>query len=152
LVYDNDGGHERDQIRLSIVCFKWEQRERSAFGSSSTTLNAPNIPLNTYICASFVQIRVVQALPVIPSLLHLPMDSKFAQQRKSLTTNKPVLVANPAPGISFNVRPFPPPNLVGVPVEFIVTSLNKFAPHYWAKPQTADCTISTFLFPVFLLP
>jgi hypothetical protein len=121
---------KRDQT-VAIVCFKREQREHSASGSVVDTLHRPT----HYICASFVQILGTQALP------DLAMDSKCISERKRQPpTDNPV--ANPAPGVAFNVRPFPPNNLVGVPVDFIVTSLNKFAPHYWQKPQTADCTIS----------
>jgi len=42
---------------------------------------------------------------------------------------------------SFVPRPFPPPSLTGVPVEYIIDQLHNLAPHYWDKPQTADCTI-----------
>lgn len=90
---------------------------------------------NAYICASFVQLWVTQALPMTA------MSENISSSSQSQPQPQP-LVANPSPGVSFNVRPFPPKNLVGVPVDFIVTSLNKFAPHYWAKPQSADCTIS----------
>ncbi|THH27422.1 hypothetical protein EUX98_g6759 [Antrodiella citrinella] len=38
-------------------------------------------------------------------------------------------------------RPFPPPSLANVPVEYIVNQLYSLAPHYWSKPETADCTI-----------
>ncbi|TCD70939.1 hypothetical protein EIP91_000845 [Steccherinum ochraceum] len=38
-------------------------------------------------------------------------------------------------------RPFPPPALANVPVEYIVNQLHSLAPHYWSKPETADCTI-----------
>ncbi|KAJ7578384.1 hypothetical protein C8J56DRAFT_797370 [Mycena floridula] len=37
--------------------------------------------------------------------------------------------------------PFPPPSLVGVPMEYIIDQLHNLAPHYWDKPDTADCTI-----------
>ncbi|KAJ7286337.1 hypothetical protein C8J57DRAFT_1051094 [Mycena rebaudengoi] len=41
----------------------------------------------------------------------------------------------------FEARPFPPPSLTGVPVEYIIDQLHNLAPHYWDKPDTADCTI-----------
>ncbi|KAH7915310.1 hypothetical protein BJ138DRAFT_1142154 [Hygrophoropsis aurantiaca] len=42
---------------------------------------------------------------------------------------------------SFAPRPFPPPSLADVPVEYIVEQLRNLAPHYWNRPETADCTI-----------
>ena len=45
---------------------------------------------------------------------------------------------------SFVPRPFPPPSLANVPVEYIIDQLHNLAPHYWSKPETADCSISTF--------
>lgn len=41
----------------------------------------------------------------------------------------------------FVPRPFPPPGLTDVPVEYIVDQLRNLAPHYWNKPETADCTL-----------
>ncbi|KAI0256846.1 hypothetical protein BJV78DRAFT_1167375 [Lactifluus subvellereus] len=38
-------------------------------------------------------------------------------------------------------QPFPPPSLVGVPLEYIVDSLRKLAPQYWNNTETADCSI-----------
>lgn len=46
---------------------------------------------------------------------------------------------------SFVPRPFPPPSLANVPVEYIIDQLHTLAPHYWSKPETADCSISTLL-------
>ena len=43
---------------------------------------------------------------------------------------------------SFVPRPFPPPSLVGVPLEYIIDSLRKLAPRYWNNTETADCSIS----------
>lgn len=43
---------------------------------------------------------------------------------------------------SFVPRPFPPPSLANVPVEYIIDQLHTLAPHYWSKPETADCSIS----------
>ncbi|KAI0782226.1 hypothetical protein C8Q75DRAFT_727813 [Abortiporus biennis] len=43
--------------------------------------------------------------------------------------------------MSFVPRTFPPPALANVPVEYIVNQLHSLAPHYWSKPETADCTI-----------
>lgn len=42
---------------------------------------------------------------------------------------------------SFISRPFPPPALADVPVDYIVDRLRSLAPHYWNKQETADCTI-----------
>lgn len=50
----------------------------------------------------------------------------------------------PCPSMpAFVPRPFPPPALADVPVEYIVDQLRNLAPHYWNKPETADCTISS---------
>lgn len=42
---------------------------------------------------------------------------------------------------AFEPRPYPPPSLAGVPNEYILNRLHHLAPHYWNKPETADCTI-----------
>jgi len=42
---------------------------------------------------------------------------------------------------SFNTKPFPPPGLTDVPVEYIIKQLHTMAPHFWDHPDTADCTI-----------
>ena len=42
---------------------------------------------------------------------------------------------------AFVPRPYPPPSLAGVPNEYILNRLHHLAPHYWNKPETADCTI-----------
>lgn len=42
---------------------------------------------------------------------------------------------------SFNPKPFPPPSLSDVPVEYIIAQLHEYADQYWDKPDTADCTI-----------
>ncbi|KAH9950286.1 hypothetical protein B0H21DRAFT_687129 [Amylocystis lapponica] len=41
----------------------------------------------------------------------------------------------------FVPRPFPPPALADVPVEYIIDQLRRLAPHYWSKPETSDCTV-----------
>ena len=46
--------------------------------------------------------------------------------------------------IPFVPRPFPPPSLADVPLEYIVAQLRRLAPHYWSRPETSDCTIGTF--------
>jgi hypothetical protein len=53
---------------------------------------------------------------------------------------------------SFEPRQFPPPSLSGVPIEYIVKQLHSLADTYWDKPETADCTISTFSRFSFLAP
>lgn len=42
---------------------------------------------------------------------------------------------------SFEPRQFPLPSLEDVPLEYIIDQLRNLAPHYWNKPETADCTI-----------
>ena len=53
-------------------------------------------------------------------------------------------VANRFPNHRFIPRPFPPPALANVPVEYIVDQLHSLASNYWSKPETADCTISMY--------
>ncbi|KAI0822730.1 hypothetical protein BC628DRAFT_1340516 [Trametes gibbosa] len=43
--------------------------------------------------------------------------------------------------LPFVPRPFPPPALAGVPLEYIINQLRRLAPHYWSRPETSDCTI-----------
>lgn len=43
--------------------------------------------------------------------------------------------------IPFVPRPFPPPSLADVPLEYIVAQLRHLAPHYWSRPETSDCTV-----------
>ncbi|KAI9065369.1 hypothetical protein FKP32DRAFT_1674723 [Trametes sanguinea] len=43
--------------------------------------------------------------------------------------------------LPFVPRPFPPPALSGVPLEYIVGQLRRLATHYWSRPETSDCTI-----------
>ena len=38
-------------------------------------------------------------------------------------------------------RPFPPPALASVPLEYIIKQLHSFADQYWDRPDTADCTL-----------
>ncbi|KDQ61136.1 hypothetical protein JAAARDRAFT_32140 [Jaapia argillacea MUCL 33604] len=47
---------------------------------------------------------------------------------------------------SFVPRPFPPPALVGVPLEYIIDQLRHLAPHYWDDKESFDCTL---IVPVF---
>jgi len=42
---------------------------------------------------------------------------------------------------SFVPRPFPPPSLAGIPLEYIIDSLRKLAPRYWNNSESADCSI-----------
>ena len=53
-------------------------------------------------------------------------------------------VTNRPPNHRFIPRPFPPPALANVPVEYIVDQLHSLASNYWSKPETADCTISMY--------
>ncbi|KAI6109655.1 hypothetical protein F5141DRAFT_1115883 [Pisolithus sp. B1] len=41
----------------------------------------------------------------------------------------------------FSPRPFPPPALAGVPLEYIVEQLHTLAHRYWNRPETADCVL-----------
>ncbi len=76
----------------------------------------------------------------------------------SASARLPLLARNPgAPSLSypslarrramhqipFVPRPFPPPALADVPLEYIVDQLRRLAPHYWNRPETSDCTIGT---------
>ncbi|KAG7092820.1 hypothetical protein E1B28_009136 [Marasmius oreades] len=38
-------------------------------------------------------------------------------------------------------KPFPPPSLAGIPLQYVLDQLHLLAPHYWDKPTTADCTL-----------
>ena len=50
-------------------------------------------------------------------------------------------VTNRPPNHRFIPRPFPPPALADVPLEYIIDQLRRLAPHYWSRPETSDCTI-----------
>lgn len=67
----------------------------------------------------------------------------------SSNTTTPPMVPDVSPTMSsissFVPRPFPPPTLEGVPESYIIHKLHEFAPRYWDKPSTADCTISEYL-------
>ncbi|KAJ6618894.1 hypothetical protein B0H10DRAFT_1794539 [Mycena sp. CBHHK59/15] len=59
-----------------------------------------------------------------------------------MSSSPPLKPSDPISTASlFTARPFPPPSLTGVPVEYIIDQLHNLAPHYWDKPETADCTI-----------
>jgi hypothetical protein len=60
----------------------------------------------------------------------------MTSSRSSLTSPQPNESIH-----SFVPRPFPPPALTGVPLEYIVDSLRKLAPRYWNNTETADCSI-----------
>ncbi|TRM59273.1 hypothetical protein BD626DRAFT_157697 [Schizophyllum amplum] len=45
------------------------------------------------------------------------------------------------PEAPFVPRPFPPPSLADVPMEYIMDQLHGLASQYWDQPDTADCTI-----------
>jgi hypothetical protein len=47
----------------------------------------------------------------------------------------------PEPTNSFVPRPFPPPSLAGIPLEYVVNSLRRLAPQYWNNTESADCSI-----------
>jgi len=60
----------------------------------------------------------------------------MTSSRSSLTSPQPDESTH-----SFVPRPFPPPSLIGVPLEYIIDSLRKLAPRYWNNTETADCSI-----------
>ncbi|KAJ7815285.1 hypothetical protein B0H14DRAFT_3878358 [Mycena olivaceomarginata] len=74
-----------------------------------------------------------------PSLLHkMPRCRSGA----SLSSSPPLKPSDLSTASKlFIPRAFPPPSLTGVPVEYIFAQLHNLAPHYWDKPDTADCTI-----------
>lgn len=41
----------------------------------------------------------------------------------------------------FSPRPFPPPALADVPLEYIIEQLHTLAHRYWNRPETADCVL-----------
>ena len=49
----------------------------------------------------------------------------------------------PEPTNTFVPRPFPPPSLAGIPLEYVINSLRRLAPQYWNNTESADCSIST---------
>ncbi|KAJ7749522.1 hypothetical protein DFH07DRAFT_746603 [Mycena maculata] len=59
----------------------------------------------------------------------------------SLSSSPPLKASDISTASLFTARAFPPPSLTGVPVEYIIDQLHNLAPHYWDKPDTADCTI-----------
>ncbi|KAK7046898.1 hypothetical protein R3P38DRAFT_88882 [Favolaschia claudopus] len=59
----------------------------------------------------------------------------------SMSSSPPLKPSDISTASLFTPRAFPPPSLTGVPVEYIIDQLHTFAPHYWNKPDTADCTI-----------
>ncbi|KAH9005307.1 hypothetical protein EDB86DRAFT_1749784 [Lactarius hatsudake] len=60
----------------------------------------------------------------------------MTSSRSSLTSPQPNETTQP-----FVPRPFPPPSLTDVPLEYIIDSLRKLAPRYWNNTETADCSI-----------
>lgn len=93
-------------------------------------------------------------LPSEPQAINLPADIPLPDESSHLSgrslagpvhrnTVKPPPRAPRRAMRSFVPRPFPPPSLANVPVEYIIDQLHTLAPHYWSKPETADCSIST---------
>ncbi|KAF9246365.1 hypothetical protein BU15DRAFT_85137 [Melanogaster broomeanus] len=90
----------------------------------------------------------------LPPTALLGLQSLFTRQyplsldNKSFSTlpasahmdSTPNTSSSPSPS-QFTARPFPPPALTNVPVEYIMDQLHNLAPHYWNRPETADCTI-----------
>ncbi|EIN07141.1 hypothetical protein PUNSTDRAFT_104658 [Punctularia strigosozonata HHB-11173 SS5] len=81
----------------------------------------------------------------------LPLEDHPSTRRLSSSPDFTFIISS-APGpnlrhcnnrrsMTFIPRPFPPPALVGVPLEYIKVQLHELAPQYWASPDTADCTI-----------
>jgi len=73
--------------------------------------------------------------PLLESRGTSPGDSMLSSARV------PMLPDVPPSTPAFVPRPFPPPALAGVPVEYIIHKLHQLAQKYWDKPDTADCTI-----------
>ncbi|CAL1705607.1 unnamed protein product [Somion occarium] len=87
----------------------------------------------------------------------LSVDPRFARKdsrTSAIASGPPVNICTSAFGAAdpiqaskrvlhrhFIPRPFPPPALANVPVEYIVDQLHSLASNYWSKPETADCTI-----------
>ncbi|KAH8827337.1 hypothetical protein DL96DRAFT_1245557 [Flagelloscypha sp. PMI_526] len=63
-------------------------------------------------------------------MANLATPSSSSSSTPNLTTAPP-----------FTPRPFPPPSLKHVPVEYIISQLRSLAVHYWNKPASADCTL-----------
>ena len=80
--------------------------------------------------------------------------SQSASARPTSLARNPGALPSPYPSLApprramyhvpFVPRPFPPPSLADVPLEYIVAQLRRLAPHYWSRPETSDCTIGTF--------
>ncbi|KAH9996835.1 hypothetical protein BJV77DRAFT_941837, partial [Russula vinacea] len=51
---------------------------------------------------------------------------------------------------SFVPRPFPPPSLASIPVEYVINSLRRLAPQYWNNTETAD--VLSVLYPLNNVP
>ncbi|KAJ6531638.1 hypothetical protein DFH09DRAFT_933519 [Mycena vulgaris] len=58
-----------------------------------------------------------------------------------MSSSPPLKASELSTASLFTARAFPPPSLTGVPVEYIIDQLHNLAPHYWDKPDTADCTL-----------
>lgn len=81
----------------------------------------------------------------------LPLEDHPSTRRLSSSPDFTFIISSvPGPNLrhcnnrrsmTFIPRPFPPPALVGVPLEYIKVQLHELAPQYWASPDTADCTI-----------
>ena len=69
-----------------------------------------------------------------------PISSEWPRARSTVpqTRRAPRRTMHSFP---FIPRPFPPPALADVPIEYIIDQLHSLAPHYWSKPETADCTV-----------
>ncbi|EAU88717.2 hypothetical protein CC1G_01090, partial [Coprinopsis cinerea okayama7 len=67
------------------------------------------------------------------------MEHKPTTIQVDLDSNSPSGSGKTMP--TFHTKPFPPPALADVPVEYIIKQLHTMAPQYWDKPETADCTI-----------
>ncbi|EJF66153.1 hypothetical protein DICSQDRAFT_98018 [Dichomitus squalens LYAD-421 SS1] len=84
------------------------------------------------------------------SLVHTPISHSASARLASLARTSGAL-SSPYPSLApirramyhvpFVPRPFPPPALADVPLEYIIDQLRRLAPHYWSRPETSDCTI-----------
>lgn len=96
-------------------------------------------------CESFrSSVTTTAALAVAPS--PPPLQSESDSDAEPQPQSRPSPIHSKPSGKTMHYivpRPFPPPALANVPVEYIVNQLHSLAPHYWSKPETSDCTIGT---------
>ncbi len=119
-----------------------EQRASNASSSSYlTSFLPPSHSLLLPPLFSFCD-KTLQMPAITPDVADDPQPEPQPQPQPQSQSQPEPVVVTPHPGVSFIVRPFPPPSLVGVPVDFVVSQLRKLAPHFWNKSESGDCTVS----------